>query len=98
MPISPIFRNPLTDLSGGLLTFENTECEDRELKAIECVEAYGLPKGEEKCKILITDFKECITKFKSFTRVAIMRNERLRQYRAGQREEQFEELPRFDAV
>ena len=56
-----------------------------ELKALDCLEAYGLTRGVTKCEDLITDFQECSLRVKEVSRYVAMRSERERQYHAGER-------------
>lgn len=61
MPFPPYFKNPLSDLVGTLLTHQDTrQCAEMEMKAINCLEAYGNVRGvNEKCTDLLKDYIEC---------------------------------------
>lgn len=60
MPVPSYFRNPLTDLTGTLLTHQSDrKCAEMEMKAINCLEAYGNVRAKEKCLDLLEDYKEC---------------------------------------
>jgi len=61
------------------------------MRVVDCLEAYGVPRGQEKCRILLEDFRECVIKGKQNTRNYIMSAERERQYKAGERKEMWAE-------
>lgn len=73
-------------------------CANLELKFLDCMEAYGLYKGLQKCEDLLADYKECVYKRKQFDRIVAMRNERNRQWHSGERskENRFAPGPRDD--
>ena len=78
--LSPFFRNPITDLTGPLMSAQTgVRCADFEMKLMNCYEAYGYPKGMEICQAYYDDFKECCTREKQMTRVQAIQNERERQ-------------------
>lgn len=84
--LSPPLRTPFTDLPGAILSHQwFGECADLEMKTVDCYEAYGLVRGERKCKDLFDDFKECAKRQKQNNRMFAMRAERERQYSAGER-------------
>lgn len=86
MSLSPWLKSPFTDLTGALVSHQwYGHCADMEMKALDCLEAYGLDKGLKKCDLLIKDFTECTLKIKQFKRANAMRWERNRQYWAGER-------------
>ncbi|XP_019868982.1 uncharacterized protein LOC109597673 [Aethina tumida] len=86
MSLSPYFRSPFTDIGGAIVSHQwFGPCADLELKAVECLEAYGLDKGVKKCQPLLKDFQECSLKIKQFERLNAMRMERHRQYLSGER-------------
>ncbi|KAJ2948371.1 hypothetical protein O0L34_g7608 [Tuta absoluta] len=83
--LSPFFRSPFTDLTGGLVSHQvvGTRCGPIELETMECLERYGLDRGVRKCRCLIEDFKECQMQAKQYGRFVAMRAERNRQIREG---------------
>ncbi|XP_068208884.1 NADH dehydrogenase [ubiquinone] iron-sulfur protein 5 [Palaemon carinicauda] len=84
--IGPFCRSPLTDLSGGIMTHQyGNKCNAFEMRAVECLEAYGAAKGQEKCQDYLDDVKECMFQFKQVARVQAMRVERHRQWLTGER-------------
>lgn len=57
---APAFRTPLTDLVGGLVTHQTgARCADFEMRAMECLEAYGVQKGRVRCVDYLDDLREC---------------------------------------
>lgn len=63
--IEPILRTRFTDMTAPLFTHQkNEECRDFELKYVYCMEAYGKPYGDAKCKDYKDDLTECVFKFK----------------------------------
>ncbi|XP_063366687.1 NADH dehydrogenase [ubiquinone] iron-sulfur protein 5-like [Cydia amplana] len=82
--ISPFFRSPWTDLTGGMISHQlHGRCATREMDMMDCLEAYGLDRGMRKCKDLIEEFKECHTLTLQFKRFYAMRAERERQIAEG---------------
>lgn len=76
----------LTDFTGDHFSSQYFgRCAKLESKFLDCMEAYGLYKGLKKCDDLMMDFKECVQRQKQFARIDAMRNERMRQYRSGER-------------
>lgn len=72
MPLTPFFRSPLTDFTGGLINSQHYgRCGEFELDMLECIEAYGQDRGKIKCKVLIEDFHECITMTKQTARLDV---------------------------
>ena len=60
-----VFRTRFTDLGATMFTHQKMgKCGDFELKMMNCMEAYGKPLGDTKCKDLVDDFSECITNAK----------------------------------
>lgn len=83
---SPPLRTPFTDIPGAIISHQwFGECADMEMKTIDCYEAYGLARGQKKCKDLFDDFKECTYRLKQNNRLFTMTAERERQYKAGER-------------
>lgn len=99
--ITPWFRNIFTDMFGCIMDFGAHPCASRELEVVDCLEAYGTIHGKQKCRILLDDFRECVLQGKQWQRLKIMRNERVRQWEAGEREgtwaEAWEKPPRMDS-
>lgn len=63
--LSPFLRNPITDFTGPLMSAQTgLRCADFEMRLMNCFEAYGYPKGIEKCEAYYDDFKECCTRDK----------------------------------
>lgn len=96
---APAFRTPLTDLTGCIVSHQwDSKCAGFEMRAVDCLEAYGLNRGLEKCQDLLADFKECATREKQSSRYIAMRRERQRQYWMGERskEERYAPPPRVD--
>nr|CAI5835761.1 unnamed protein product [Callosobruchus analis] len=86
LPVSPWLKSPLTDLTQALVSHQwYGECADMEMKALDCMEAYGLDRGLKKCELLIKDFQECALKTKQKNRLYAMRLERHRQHFTGER-------------
>ncbi|XP_045502228.1 NADH dehydrogenase [ubiquinone] iron-sulfur protein 5-like [Colias croceus] len=84
MSISPFLRSPFTDLTGGMFSHQLLgTCQKEEMRYMDCLEAYGLDRGRNKCAYLFADFHECQTKTKQFKRFAAMRKERERQIAEG---------------
>lgn len=82
----PFSRNPLTDLGGGIMTHQSfIKCNDFEMRAVECIEAYGAAKGRAKCQDYLDDLRECMFETKQIARVQAMRIERHRQWITGER-------------
>ncbi|XP_042856456.1 NADH dehydrogenase [ubiquinone] iron-sulfur protein 5-like [Penaeus japonicus] len=83
---APTFRTPLTDLTGGIMTHQSfTKCADFEMRAMECLEAYGVQVGRSKCQDYLDDLRECMFQTKQLARVNAMRQERHRQWIMGER-------------
>lgn len=91
---SPPVRTPFTDLTGAIISHQwHGSCADMEMKVIDCLDAYGLTRGKVKCKDLMDDFKECYMRTKQRSRVEAMKDERERQYKAGERSDEDHYLP-----
>lgn len=98
--LSPPLRTPFTDIPGAIISHQwFGACADMEMKTVDCFEAYGLGRGAEKCKDLLEDFRECATRQKQLDRYYAMRNERQRQYKAGERtaENRYAPSPKRDS-
>ena len=55
----PVFRTRFTDLGATMFTHQKMgKCGDFELKMMNCMEAYGKPLGDTKCKDLVDDFSD----------------------------------------
>lgn len=84
--LSPWFKSPFTDMTGALISHQwYGRCAKQEMKVVDCLEAYGLHKGFEKCEALIEDFRECSSQQKQMLRTTTMRYERQRQHWTGER-------------
>nr|XP_053614311.1 NADH dehydrogenase [ubiquinone] iron-sulfur protein 5-like [Plodia interpunctella] len=82
--LSPFFRSPFTDITGGMISHQLLDrCALQEMAVMDCLEAYGLDRGLQKCKHLVEDFHECQTHCKSYKRFLAMRKERDRQIACG---------------
>ncbi|KAK9497237.1 hypothetical protein O3M35_004594 [Rhynocoris fuscipes] len=99
MPVDPLIRTPLTDLTGMLVTHQDSRCAGLEMKTMNCFEAYGHLRALEKCSDLMEDYKECFLMQKQAKRYQDMRIERYRQYFTGKRskDELFAEGPALDS-
>lgn len=85
-PLSPFFKSPITDITGVLISHQwFGKCQELEEKALDCMEAYGLIRGERECKPLLNDLKECTLQKKQFARFSAMVEERDRQIKAGEK-------------
>ncbi|XP_054277730.1 NADH dehydrogenase [ubiquinone] iron-sulfur protein 5 [Macrosteles quadrilineatus] len=96
----PIIRSPFTDLTGNLGHHQHfSRCADFEMAMMECMEAYGMPRAEVKCKDLIDDFKECHSQRKQIMRENAMRMERHKQLLKGERswKEHYAPAPKPDS-
>ena len=63
--IAPAFRTPMTDLVGSIMTHQTgSRCADFEMRAMECLEAYGVQRGRVRCVDYLDDLRECTFKFK----------------------------------
>lgn len=72
MSISPFFRSPFTDITGGMISHQLLgQCQKEEAQYMDCLEAYGLDRGLRKCTHLLHDFKECQTSLLQFKRFAV---------------------------
>lgn len=70
--ISPFFRSPFTDITGGIITHQFLgSCAREEMDLMDCLEAYGLDRGLKKCQHFLEDFRECQTKTKQFCRFMV---------------------------
>ncbi|XP_046747101.1 NADH dehydrogenase [ubiquinone] iron-sulfur protein 5 [Diprion similis] len=84
MDFTPIFRTPVTDLTGCILNAQQSKrCRGYEMHFYECMEAYGIPKGYKKCSDMFEDYHECLNLGKQKQRVTAMKAEQARQYREG---------------
>ncbi|XP_066143968.1 uncharacterized protein ND-15 [Euwallacea fornicatus] len=87
--LTPYLKSPFTDFTGAVISSQwgDQPCRDMEMKALDCLEAYGIDRGItlKKCETLINDFRECSMKIKQKSRVQAMNAERMRQYKAGER-------------
>ncbi|XP_043463323.1 uncharacterized protein LOC122499204 [Leptopilina heterotoma] len=87
MTLNPWLSGTFDALWGGLnSTQDNERCIKFELNAADCLEAYGKHHANKKCIDYMDDLRECIFRNKQNMRVVLMRNERARQLKAGERE------------
>ncbi|KAJ8718080.1 hypothetical protein PYW07_006010 [Mythimna separata] len=81
--ISPFFRSPWTDITGGIHSHQMLgRCQKQEMAMMDCLEGYGLGRGLKKCRYLVNDYQECHRNTKQFKRFLEMRRERDRQIAA----------------
>lgn len=72
MSSQPFLRNVFTDMTGAIPNAQHYDkCGPMELRMMECMEAYGLQRGLEKCGALYDDFKECFTQQKQRQRFMV---------------------------
>lgn len=72
MSLGPFFRSPFTDLTASMVNFQQYDkCGPMEMAAIDCLEAYGTIRGNEKCADLLADFKECAIMSKQVARFRV---------------------------
>lgn len=61
MSLGPFLRTPFTDLTGCLINHQTYEkCGKMEMEMMECLEAYGVERGQKMCADIIADFSECV--------------------------------------
>ncbi|XP_055642732.1 uncharacterized protein LOC129779337 [Toxorhynchites rutilus septentrionalis] len=100
MSLGPFFRSPFTDLTASMVNFQQYDkCGELEMASIDCLEAYGMNRGQEKCADVVNDFLECAYMRKQIQRFNAMRLERHRQGLQGERKssEYYAKPPRVDA-
>lgn len=98
--ITPLIKTFWTDLFAGLVSYQtHPRCATRELEVVDCMEAYGIYQGQTKCRILMDDFRECVTSTKQNHRINIMIDERDRQVADGERDpkDHYAKPPRPDS-
>lgn len=98
--MSPFFKSPITDLTGVTISHQWLgRCQQQELKALDCMEAYGLERGERECRALLNDYTECTLRHKQRARYYDMIDERNRQVKAGEKklEETLTQSPKVDS-
>lgn len=97
--ITPFFRSPFTDLTQAVVNAQHYDkCGKMEIRMMECYEAYGVVKGDEKCKDLVDDFNECFAMNKQSMRTEAMRIERHKQWWRGDLPEHYQKPgPRVDS-
>lgn len=72
MSLGPFFRSPFTDLTGCVINHQTYgKCAEFEMNMMDCLEAYGVNRGVEKCKDLIADFQECAGMKKQILRFTV---------------------------
>jgi NADH dehydrogenase (ubiquinone) Fe-S protein 5 len=73
MSLGPAFRSPFTDLTGSLINHQYFgQCAEFEMRAVDCLEAYGIVRGAKKCTNVIEDFNECVLQKKQFMRLQVI--------------------------
>lgn len=98
MSVYPYMRTPLSDLTAQLFNHQQYDkCAVLEVNYLECLEAYGVDLGKTKCDEVARDFSECYLMSKQMARVVAMKAERQRQFKAGERKDEFAPPPRMDA-
>lgn len=56
----PFIKTPFTDIGAHMCTHQSYgKCNDFEMRAVECIEAYGHNKMESKCGKYLADLDEC---------------------------------------
>lgn len=60
------------------------KCADMELNMVECLEAYGVHKGNEMCMKFIEDFGECKMAWMAAQRNSLLRRERWKKMMKGE--------------
>ncbi|XP_033216649.1 uncharacterized protein LOC117172646 [Belonocnema kinseyi] len=94
----PFLDGPFNKLWKGLDDIQSfPQCAKFELRAADCLEAYGKDHWGKKCQDYVEDLRECIFRSKQNMRVRLMRLERQRQWRAGERETYYAPGPPEDA-
>lgn len=86
LPFKGVFyeMNSMFSAQGTTAEGRKCPCADFELNAAECLEAYGLVRGAEKCVQFIDDARECKYRWMSRMRYMIMRQERYRKIVKGE--------------
>jgi len=101
--ITPYLHNYMTDVSGLMNNGAGHKCEKFELKAMECMEYYGVGQGMEACKDWYDDLMECRLMTKRRLRTQHMFQKRHYdnhlEYIQGKRTwaETYEDPPKFNA-
>jgi len=68
-----------------------------ELHYVDCMETYGHHIGLKKCRLIYHDLHECVFQTKRLRRSVLMKMERRRQYKNGEREKEYPDIyPAFD--
>lgn len=94
---APLFKTPFTDVLFNTRNLQCLkECAHYELQLADCMEAYGYHRGKEKCRLILEDMYECAMKIKRGRRFFAMHAERERQFKNGERKEQYTENPPLD--
>lgn len=94
---APLMKTPFSDFLLHVRNLQcNKDCAGYELLYIDCMEAYGYHRGKEKCRLILKDMYECVYRIKRLRRVYNMQQERHRQYKNGERKEEFAEAPPLD--
>lgn len=84
----PALRTPWTEALGSAYTYQDHPiCRDFELRLVDCVEAYGWYRSQEKCNLLFKDLEECLYNLKRNKRLFLMKQERSRLESKGRKRE-----------
>ena len=98
MSLNPWLDGPFNKVWKGTRDIQSIpHCAKFELRAADCLEAYGRHHWNLKCNDYIEDLRECIFRIKQNMRVRLMVLERQRQWRAGERETLHSPGPEPDA-
>ncbi|KFM61471.1 hypothetical protein X975_25529, partial [Stegodyphus mimosarum] len=85
-PYNSPFHSPVGDLLGMFGHCQHIKkCRELELNVLDCTDVYGHKGLAKQCREAYEDLYECIHGEKQKARVEAMRQERLRQYMAGER-------------
>ena len=96
--VSPMLDGPFNKIWRVCDDVQNfPRCAKFEMRAAECLEAYGKQHWSTKCKDYTDDMRECVYRAKQNMRVRLMRLERQRQWRAGERQTYYAPGPPEDA-
>lgn len=72
MSLGPFFRSPFTDMTGTVINHQTYgKCAEFEMNMMDCLEAYGMNRGQTKCKDLMEDFQECVGMRKQMLRMVV---------------------------
>lgn len=103
MYFKPFLRNYLNDFMAIYQSnVLNTRCYDRETKAMECIELYGLRQGSTVCKNYYDDFVECkhmrLQKYRREAIQAQMKREHADYLRGERPDSPYKPIPKAQAL